>query len=133
MAPLGSSRPSLTYTDQTLEALLPAITPCLKFEALDGVSRIPIYHAMLGATHGWALCGILLNFWFPRMNGRRSRDLAAAFSPCRTLVGVAHHGADRPLRPEQRAREGTADLAGYTHYCIHNGVLEFMMSVGVHG
>jgi FtsP/CotA-like multicopper oxidase with cupredoxin domain len=29
MAPPGSSRPSLTYTDQTLEALLPAITPCL--------------------------------------------------------------------------------------------------------
>jgi hypothetical protein len=31
MAPPGSSRPSLTYTDQTLEALLPAITPCLNF------------------------------------------------------------------------------------------------------
>ena len=31
MAPLGSSRPSLAYTDQTLEALLPAITPCLNF------------------------------------------------------------------------------------------------------
>jgi hypothetical protein len=30
MAPPGSSRPSLTYTDQTLEASLPAITPCLK-------------------------------------------------------------------------------------------------------
>jgi hypothetical protein len=32
MAPPGSSRPSLTYTDQTLEASLPAITPCLKFK-----------------------------------------------------------------------------------------------------
>jgi hypothetical protein len=31
MAPPGSSRPSLTYTDQTSEALLPAITPCLNF------------------------------------------------------------------------------------------------------
>jgi hypothetical protein len=33
MAPPGSSRPSLTYTDQTLEALLPAITPCLNFRS----------------------------------------------------------------------------------------------------
>jgi hypothetical protein len=31
MAPPGSSRPSLTYTEQTLEASLPAITPCLNF------------------------------------------------------------------------------------------------------
>ena len=46
MAPPGSSRPSLTYTDQTLEASLPAITPCLKFRAIDFRSRrsiIPRY------------------------------------------------------------------------------------------
>ena len=40
MAPPGSSRPSLTYTDQTLEASLPAITPCLNFRFQ---SRSPIY------------------------------------------------------------------------------------------
>ena len=38
MAPPGSSRPSLTYTDQALEASLPAITPYLKFGALDFLS-----------------------------------------------------------------------------------------------
>jgi len=43
MAPLGSSRPSLTYTDQTLEALLPAITPCLNFSNVES-GRLVIGH-----------------------------------------------------------------------------------------
>jgi hypothetical protein len=49
MAPPGSSRPSLTYTDQTLEALLPAITPCLKSLGSDKAWNQRVSRAIFGA------------------------------------------------------------------------------------
>lgn len=56
VAPPGSSRPSLTYTDQTLEASLPAITPCLNFStrrllALSWRCQGPSKPALPGRRH----------------------------------------------------------------------------------
>jgi hypothetical protein len=51
-----------------------------------------------------------------------ARDLAAMFRPYGALADVAQHGADRQLRGKP-ARDGAADLAGYSSYDVHDGLL----------